>query len=203
MPLPTHLLFTDLETTGLDPQLDDIIEAGFILTTTDLTVVAELHQLIRPTPAAVHRLLADDALLRMHGDNGLLTALGITDRRAPAEYPNGVRPVTAVQRDVIELLYRHGVRRGLVHIAGSGVAAFDKPFLARHLPLLHAHLHYAPIDVGVLRRTWLMWTGGDLVTANQDKTHRAMDDVRCHLAEAVAFRQVFKAAAAHRMPIAG
>ena len=89
--LPTHLLFTDLETTGLDPTRDDIIEAGFILTTTDLTVIAELQQLVRPSRQAMRRLLADDTLLRMHGANGLLTALGVHDGREPDTYPADVR----------------------------------------------------------------------------------------------------------------
>ena len=138
----------------------------------------------------------------MHGANGLLTAIGVTGRRAPDIFPDNVLTVAAVQRRVIDLLHGHGVRKGLVHLAGSGVAAFDRPFLARHMPQLHAYLHYAPIDVGVLRRTWQMWTGNDLVTVNQDKTHRALDDARCHLAEATAFRRVFAAAAhARGLPI--
>jgi len=202
MSLPTHLLFTDLETTGLDPTLDDVIEAAFILTTTDLTVVDVLRNLVRPTPAAMARLLGSDALVRMHTANGLLTALGVTDQRAPDTFPNNVLPVAAVERRVIDQLHGHSIRKGLVHLAGSGVAAFDKPFLARNMPELHAMLHYAPIDVGVLRRTWQMWTGADLVTVNQDKTHRARDDARCHLAEATAFRHAF-AAAARRLPIPG
>jgi len=202
MPQPTHLLFTDLETTGLDPRLDDIIEAGFILTTTELTVVEVRQNLVRPTPAAMTRLLGSDALVRMHTANGLLAELGVTDRPTDA-FPDTVLPVADVERQVIGLLAGHGTGKGLVHLAGSGVAAFDKPFLARHMPLLCAHLHYAPIDVGVLRRTWQMWTGADLVTVNQDKTHRALDDARCHLAEATAFRRVFAAAAARGMPIPG
>ena len=73
------------------PALDDIIEAGFILTTTDLTVVAELQLLVRPIPAAMRRLLADDTLLRMHGANGLLTALGVTTAGHPTRSPTDVR----------------------------------------------------------------------------------------------------------------
>jgi oligoribonuclease (3'-5' exoribonuclease) len=146
------------------------------------------------------RLLAADALVRMHTANGLLAELGVTDR--PTEtFPGTVLPVADVERQVIGLLDQYGIGKNLLHLAGSGVAAFDRPFLARHMPKLHALLHYAPIDVGVLRRTWQMWTGSDLVTVNQDKTHRAMDDARCHLAEAVAFRKVFAAAAARGLPI--
>ena len=200
---PTHLLFTDLETTGLDPRLDGIIEAGFILTTTDLTVVAAIQSVVRPTEPAIRRLLADENLLRMHGANGLLAALGVNCGRAPLGFADHVGPVAAAERLVTDLLHQHGIGRGMVHIPGSGVAAFDRPFLARLMPHLNALLHYAPIDVGVLRRTWQMWTGGDLVTVNRDKTHRAMDDARCHLAEAVAFRHAFARAAGRGMPIPG
>ena len=195
MPKETHLLFTDLETTGLDPAHDEIIEAAFLLTTTDLTVLAESEMLVRPSPAALHRLLADDQVAAMHNRNGLLRDLRAADRPEPAADTDHATSLRDAEQRVIDLLHAHSVRAGQLHIAGSGVAAFDKPFLARHMPRLHGLLHYAPIDVGVLRRTWSMWTGGDLVTVNQDKTHRAADDVRCHLAEATAFRRLFTAAA--------
>ena len=41
----------------------------------------------------MRRLLADDTLLRMHGANGLLTALGVHDGRAPDTHPDNVLPV--------------------------------------------------------------------------------------------------------------
>jgi oligoribonuclease len=201
MPTDTHLLFTDLETTGLDPAHDEIIEAAFLLTTTDLTVLAETEMLVRPSPAALHRLLADDQVTGMHTRSGLLRDLRAADRPVPAADTAHATSLRDAEQRVIDLLHAHSVRAGQLHIAGSGVAAFDKPFLARHMPRLHGLLHYAPIDVGVLRRTWSMWTGRDLVTVNQDKTHRAMDDVRCHLAEATAFRRLFTAAAAGSLPI--
>jgi oligoribonuclease (3'-5' exoribonuclease) len=106
--------------------------------------------------------------------------------------------VTRAEDLVLDLLHTRAVRAGQVHLAGSGVAAFDKPFPARHMPRLHGMLHYAPIDVGVLHRTWRMWTGTDLVTVNQDKTHRALDDARCHLAEAAAFQRLFAASTCSR-----
>jgi oligoribonuclease len=202
MPTPDHLLFTDLETTGLDPSRDDIIEAAFLLTTTNLTVIHDMRVLVRPGTSALDRLLANDDLVRMHTVNGLLRALGVTARRAPDKFADGVRSLPHAQDPVLGMLHSRSIRPGHVHLAGSGVAAFDRPFLARHMPRLHGLLHYAAIDVGVLRRTWQMWTGADLVTANADKTHRAMDDARCHLAEAEAFRRVFTSLAAGR-PIPG
>ncbi len=201
MPKETRLLFTDLETTGLDPAHDEIIEAAFLLTTTDLTVLAESEMLVRPSPAALHRLLADDQVAAMHNRNGLLRDLRAADRPEPATDTEHATSLRDAEQRVIDMLHAHSVPGGQLHIAGSGVATFDKPFPARHMPRLHGMLHYAPIDVGVLRRAWRMWTGGDLVTVNQDKTHRAMDDVRCHLAEAIAFRRLFTATAAVSRPI--
>ena len=198
--LPTHLLFTDLETTGLDPTRDDIIEAGFILTTTDLTVITGLQCSSDRPGRRCTGSWPTTPCCGCTAPTGCSQRSACTTARAPDTYPADVVPVADAEQRVLDLLHDQDIRPGQVHIAGSGVAAFDKPFLAGHMPRLHAHLHYAPIDVGVLRRTWQMWTGADLVTANQDKTHRALDDARCHLAEATAFRQAFAAAAA-TMPI--
>ena len=112
--------------------------------------------------------------------------------------------MAAAEQRVLDLLHE-ARRRARVRCTspGPGSPRSTSPSWHGTCRELHAHLHYAPIDVGVLRRTWQMWTGGDLVTANQDKTHRALDDARCHLAEATAFRQVFAAAAARGTPIAG
>jgi hypothetical protein len=38
----------------------------------------------------------------------------------------------------------------------------------------------------------LLWHGEDLTDVNTRKTHRALDDVLCHLEEARTFRELFK-----------
>src|SRR5690349_7060804 len=120
----------------------------------------------------------------MHADNGLIADLvkgwGRTVGPAFLEFENGMmtrlNPLTG----------------STIHLAGSGVAAFDRPMINRFFPRDAKRLHYAPIDVGVLRRTWKMWTGADITGDNEAKAHRAMADVEGHLREARAFREAFR-----------
>ena len=181
----THLLWVDLETTGLDLVLDGIVEIGAILTDTDLNVIDELGLLVTPTTAQRHRLDGDEFVSAMHRGNGLLEALD----RYP--YPNIVDVLTTGA--LLDWLTGHGVTKGRVAICGSGVAKFDYQFLARDLPeLTDFCAYYVPTDTGVLRRSYQLATGELLSDVNESKTHRGIDDVRCHLAEAQAFRRAFQ-----------
>lgn len=180
-----HLLWLDLEATGLNTALDEIVEVGVILTTADLQVLGTFESVVRPTEIGMQRLLANEAVVQMHTANGLLQVLQST-----AQLP----AVAKVEDQLIALLDDAGAR-GRLLLAGSGVSHFDFAMLGTQMPRLHALLGYAQIDVGIIRRGFQMWAGADLVSANDDKTHRAMDDVRCHLAEGIAYRTAFAAIA--------
>ena len=153
----TWLLWVDFETTGLDTHRDEIIEAAFILTDTDLTEVGRWEKIFQPSTLAMERLLDNKIVREMH-----------------------VAPIVSEDDGV--------------YLAGSGVAAFDRRFIDRDLPGVAGLLHYAPIDVGVLKRCWRMWTGQDISDDNNRKTHRAMSDAEGHLNEARLFRAAFRAA---------
>src|SRR5699024_8687453 len=80
---------------------------------------------------------------------------------------------------------------GKVVLAGSGVSHFDSRVIRARMPHVQELLNYRQFDVGIMRIQYLHWTKTNLTDVNDDKTHRAMDDVRCHLKEAQAFRQFF------------
>lgn len=178
----TWLLWCDLESTGLSTERDEIIEAAFILTDTALNELASYESLVLPTLKALGRLNASEFVLKMHTDNGLLAELD--EGRAPY--------LRYVEAGVWRLVSQHVTAGDTIHLAGSGVAAFDRPMIRKHMPALDKLLHYAPIDVGVLRRCWRMWTGQDISVDDERKTHRAMADVEGHLNEARLFRAAFK-----------
>ncbi len=48
---------------------------------------------------------------------------------------------------------------------------------------------------GILRRSYRTSTGTTLTTVDELKTHRGIDDIRCHLAEAQQFRNLYRMAA--------
>ena len=181
---PDMLLWLDLETTGSDVDHDCIIEIGCVLTTTDLVEVASFDHVVQPTPLGLGRLMQNDVVRDMHTDNGLLAVLlgediGIDEPFAKIHHAT---------ESLLAWLTENGALQGRTVLAGSGVGHFDRKFIDRYMPQLSRHLRYWCIDIGVIRRAHDMWVGTPVSAANDSKTHRALDDVRCHLAEARAFR---------------
>ena len=177
-PLTDHLLWCDLETTGSDEAHDCIIEIGCILTTHDLIDVCEFSAVVKPEPLGLGRMLQNDVVRTMHEQNGLLDdVLKASDEDRPHK----------VTRRLLDHLDAAGAPPKMV-LAGSGVGHFDRRFINRYMPQLAERLRYWVIDVGVIRRAHEMWVGPDPFEWNGKKTHRAIDDVRCHLEEARAFR---------------
>lgn len=181
---PDRVLWVDLETTGLATDLDEIIEIGAIITDPELNTLATFRSTVRPTDAGLRRLRTDEYVSAMHAANGLLDELTDPTRALP--------DITEVQRRMISWLDANGRPGAPFFLAGSGVSHFDDDMIARWLPDIADRLHYASPDVGVLRRFHTLTTGHPLVDANDRKTHRAMDDVRCHLDEARAFAMLFR-----------
>lgn len=171
----THLLWLDLETTGTDQNLDSIIEIATILTTTDLRIIDQDSRVVKPTRQAMERLQAEDFVRNMHETNGLLGALQAGEGE----------DINDVDQQVVNWLRSYMVEPHKVVIAGSGVAHFDRRFIAAQMPLLNRYLAYPVLDIGIMRRGWEMWGGPmDGYPDQANKTHRAMDDIQHHLNEA-------------------
>ena len=181
------LLWIDLETTGLTPADDEILEIGAILTDDQLNPIAELDLLVQPTTYGMARLAAAPYVQKMHTANGLLEALS-----AAGPLPE----VTVAGRQILDWITGLGASKGRVAICGSGVAKFDYQFLERLTPeLTDFCAYFVPFDAGILRRSYRTSTGATLTTVDELKTHRGIDDIRCHLAEAQMFRNLYRMAA--------
>lgn len=177
-----HLLWIDLETTGSDEDHDCIIEVGAVLTTEALDVLGEFSMTVTPTPEGLGRMMLNPTVREMHEGNGLLAEILGADK---------VRKPHHVTKALLAWVEGLGGKRGRTVLAGSGVAHFDRRFIARYMPELDRFMRYWCIDIGVVRRAYRMWNGGDVSSANDGKTHRALDDVRCHVAEAQAYRSLW------------
>lgn len=182
-----HLLWLDLETTGSDETKDCIIEVGCILTTDALEEVAEWECVVRPTAEGFGRLMLNPVVRSMHASNGLLEALDPLGEAGHEELP---RPDQAA-KSLLTWLALNDAKKDRTVLAGSGVGHFDRRFIARWMPQVDRFLRYWCIDIGVVRRAHGMWVGTPVSSANDAKTHRALDDARCHLAEARAFKALW------------
>lgn len=177
------LLWLDLETTGSDVEKDSIIEVGCILTTTGLTSIAEHSWVLTPDAEGLGRMMLNPVVRAMHEGNGLLADVLDTEN---------VRKPHHVAAGLLAWMQENGAKQGRTVLAGSGVGHFDRKFIDRYMPQVSKFLRYWCIDIGVVRRAHEMWVGTTISTANDGKTHRALDDIRCHLAEAQAFKAAWQ-----------
>jgi oligoribonuclease (3'-5' exoribonuclease) len=150
-------LFVDLETSGLDPVMDRIVEVGWMhadgklrrLTTTSYAVV-------RPVGAALDRIMTQPVVRDMHEKTGLLREL---EYRTDLPLLQGVETSMLEELDQIEAAYQK-FRASLsseelldpdisdhieVVLAGKNVY-FDKGFIDRHMPRLAARLSHRTFD---------------------------------------------------------
>src|SRR5688572_5823810 len=70
------LIFIDIETTGLRPHADAILEVAVVTTDKDLEPVARYHRVMHYGKAAFQDIeMMDDVVVKMHTANGLIEAL--------------------------------------------------------------------------------------------------------------------------------
>jgi oligoribonuclease (3'-5' exoribonuclease) len=184
---PTTLFWCDIETSGLPVHGDytdvHLLEIAVILTDFNLSPFKGYQAVIKMTKPAADALRANDYVRAMHTKSGLL--------KDCVQSPEAIT-MDQAEREILELLDQDSYM-----IAGSGVAAFDHPFIKQKMWLLAEKLAYFPFDVGVLRRSSKILAGRDVVNPTlhsygDAKEHRALADIKAHLAEGESFRDYFR-----------
>jgi oligoribonuclease len=179
---PKFLAWIDLETTGSDEVADDIIEVGLVVTDESLNPREKRSWTVYPNRPGL-LLAMDDVVVDMHTKSGLLADL----LKMPDEYLLKIAHVDEVLAGVLESY----LTDGKIPLAGSGVSHFDMRFIKRYMPETAKLLTYAPYDIGSVRR-FLRLAGVEISDANL--SHRALDDVEDHIAEARYYLGGFRAA---------
>ena len=170
-----HLIWIDLEMTGLDTVNDQIIEIATIVTDADLNEVAEGPVL------AIHQ--PDEVMARMDEWNRTQHgASGLTQRVAESR-------VTEGQAEQATLAFlRQYVEPGASPMCGNSICQ-DRRFLARCMPELEAFFHYRNLDVSTLKILASLWAPPVAAGFQKESSHRAMDDIRDSIAELRHYRE--------------
>ena len=172
-----QLIWIDLEMTGLNPDIDVIIEIATVVTDKDLNILAQGPVL------AVYQ--SDEILANMdewnqkhHGASGLIN-------RVKSSRINDIE----AERLTIEFL-KQWVPENTSPICGNSIGQ-DSRFLYRYMPKLEAYFHYRNIDVSTLKELAARWAPEVKDGFNKESTHQALDDIIESIEELRYYRENF------------
>lgn len=174
----TTLLWLDLETTGLDPNNDHIVEIAWQLTTTALDELSPLRtHVIQPNGMTFGKLELAPFVKNMHIESGLYEDL---------LHPSRTLRLNVAEHMVLLNISEHTLPEDDVQLAGASVH-FDKAFLASWMPHVNERLHHRVYDTSTLK-TFFEDLGIQHGIENEGQ-HRAANDVREVLAVARRYRE--------------
>ncbi len=158
-----NLIWIDMEMSGLAPDSDRILEMAFIVTDSELNLVAEGPVLVLHQPDEV--LAAMDSWNRsVHAKSGLVEKVKAS-RLAEAE----------AERLSLAFLEQH-VAKGVSPMCGNSVCQ-DRRFMARWMPRLEAHFLYRNLDVSTLKELVRRWKPEIARALKKEGKHEALADI--------------------------
>jgi len=180
-PTDAHLVWIDLEMSGLDPERNTILQIASLISDADLNIVAEGPELVIHHPDSV--LAAMDEWNRdHHGASGL-----------SARVRASTISLADAERDTLAFVQRYCTERSSP-LCGNSIH-HDRRFLARYMPRLDAYLHYRNIDVSTVKELARRWYPNGPPPPEKRHAHLALDDIRESIEELRFYRQhVFRPA---------
>lgn len=172
-----HLIWIDLEMTGLDTLNDTIIEIATIVTDSELNILAEGPVFAIHTPDIVLNSM-DDWNTRQHGQSGLIDRI----RRSNVT-------MAQAESETITFLSKY-VEAGRSPMCGNSICQ-DRRFLARQMPTLERFFHYRNLDVSTVKELAYRWRPDILSSFEKKGNHLALDDIRDSIRELRHYKEHF------------
>ena len=172
-----NLIWLDCEMTGLEPEVDRLIEIAVVVTGPNLEPRIEGPVLvIHQSNAQLDKM---DAWNKgTHGKTGLIDkvrASTVTEAEAEAQ--------------VIAFLAQY-VPKATSPMCGNSIGQ-DRRFLAKYMPKLEAFCHYRNLDVSTLKELAKRWRPEVAASFKKQQKHTALADVHESIEELVHYRTHF------------
>lgn len=157
-------LWLDLETTGLSPIGDEIIEVAITISDRHETNVERYEAVVKVHDVDATCAKMDDYVTNMHTKSGLVAALRGFDTAS----------LTEIEEEIIRRLEARGVGRDRdvqAILSGSSIH-FDRSFVRAYMPGLEDFLHYRMLDVSVFKLAF-----PSVFPSTTAPAHRARSDI--------------------------
>ena len=176
-PSDDHLVWVDMEMSGLDPESNRILEVAVVVTDGQLNVVAQgpvlvIHQ------TDEHMATMDAWNQGTHGRSGLTEKVKqstLTEAQGEAQ--------------ILEFL-KTLVPAGKSPMCGNTIHQ-DRRFMARYMPTLEAYFHYRNLDVSTIKELCRRWRPEVYKGFEKKGAHTALADILESIEELRYYRDHF------------
>ena len=173
----THLVWIDMEMSGLNPDTDRVLEVALVVTDKDLNVLEE-----GPVRVVHQDLAVLDAMdswnKSTHGKSGLIDKVKASTLTE-----------TDVEQEMIAFMKQYvGERKS--PMCGNSICQ-DRRFLARHMPQFEAYFHYRNLDVSTLKELASRWRPELKDGFKKANNHTALADIMESIEELRYYREHF------------
>lgn len=173
----SHLVWVDMEMSGLEPERDRILEVAMIVTDKDLNLVAEGPVLVVHQSDAVLNAM-DNWNKGTHGKSGLIDKVKASTL-GDAE----------VEARMLDFMKQHVPAR-TTPMCGNSICQ-DRRFMVRYMPALEAYFHYRNLDVSTLKELAKRWKPGIMDGFKKQNSHTALADIVESIEELKYYREHF------------
>ena len=172
-----HLVWLDMEMTGLDPECERIIELAIIVTDSNLNTVAESPVwVVHQSDAQLDAM--DEWNKTTHGRSGLI-------ERVKASVLNE----RAVEAAALAFVQEY-VAKEVSPMCGNSIGQ-DRRFMVRYMPQLEAWFHYRNLDVSTVKELCKRWKPQVAKGFEKKADHTALADIRESIEELKYYREHF------------
>tara|TARA_Y100000739_G_C20431999_1_gene383818 strand:- start:213 stop:761 length:549 start_codon:yes stop_codon:yes gene_type:complete len=171
-----NLIWIDLEMTGLDPEIEKIIEIATLVTDSDLNIIAEGPNLVISQPLEILDAM-DEWNQSHHGSSGLINQVkssNITEQVAEIE--------------TLEFISKY-VGENVSPMCGNTVS-HDRRFLFKYMPRLESYFNYRHIDVSSFKEVAVRWMN-EAQVYEKNGSHRALGDIKESVEELKFYKRLF------------
>lgn len=172
-----HLVWIDLEMTGLEPENCFILEIATLITTSNLELVAEGPSIVVYNSEAQLETLSD-------WSRDTFTRSGLLDRVRASEVG-----LAEAERQTLAFVEAH-CPKNRAPLCGNSIHT-DRAFLYAHMRELHDHLHYRNVDVSSFKEVLRRWYPKAYAPPKKAGLHEALTDIRESIDELRYYREAF------------